>query len=90
MKINARWSIEGGRGDFILVEHRPGKNPKTGEPIVSQSRSYHPTLEQCAEKISKVHALDEVSEDELERVIEEIRKLKNAVCDRLAELEEQS
>lgn len=69
MKINERWPIEGGRGDFILVEHKPGKNPKTGEATVSQFRSYHPTLRQCADKIAKTHALDAVNEADLERAI---------------------
>lgn len=53
MRLSNKWSIEGGQGDYILVERRDGKNPKTGEPTTSEHKTYHPSLDHCAKKIAK-------------------------------------
>lgn len=65
MKIDDRWSIEQGNDCFVVIERRNGRNPKTGEATQTESRTYHPTLGQCAKKIVRTHTLDAVDEENL-------------------------
>lgn len=83
MKINDTWSITGGNGDFILTESRVGKNPKTGKPTVTESRTYHPSLEHCAKKIGKVSAIDAVSLAAIDDVIVAIERVEQAVREKI-------
>ena len=68
MKISNRWSIEGGRGDYVLVETREGTNQKTGLPTKSQVWTYHPTLARCAKKITHVMACESMESVTYERL----------------------
>ena len=73
MKLNERWEITGGRGDYVVTESRAGRNPKTKEPTVTKRHTYYPTLEQCARYIIKTHSLESIEQEGIEEVIQEIR-----------------
>lgn len=73
MKLNERWEITGGNGDYVVTESRPGTNPKTKEPTVTKRNTYYPTLEQCAKYIVKTHSLDALEKESIDSVIAEVR-----------------
>lgn len=68
MNISNRWSIQGGKGDFVLMETREGVNTKTGLPTKSETRTYHPTLSQCAKKITHVMGVESMASETVEAV----------------------
>ena len=65
MRIDDRWSIEQGNECFVVVETRETRNPKDGKPGTSETRTYHPTLGQCAKKIGRTHTLESMLEDDM-------------------------
>lgn len=86
MKINDEWSIEAGQDQFILVHHKPGKNPKTGEPTVSESRTYHPNLQQVANKITRTSTLSALSKGNLEDFMLAVSQAASEISDAVQEL----
>lgn len=69
MKVGERWEITGRKSDFTVVEIGEGKNPKTGEPTITRAFSYHPTLEQCLNKILNKSLANEIEHQDLEGLI---------------------
>lgn len=80
MKINYTWSITGGNNDFILTERRAGKNPKTGEPTITEIKTFHPSIEQCAAKIAtKTSGIEFVGRDSPDTIVAELRSIRDTV-----------
>lgn len=79
MKINEVWEVTGSRGDFVVIESRPGKNPKTGKPTVTTTRTFHPTLEQCAKKIEKVSGISALQNSGLSEVLSELNGIRESI-----------
>jgi hypothetical protein len=77
MKINDRWAVESGGDCFVVVETRNGKNPKTGEPTTTQSRTYHPSMARCAKKIAQSETLLVLEMDALSEVVERVERATN-------------
>lgn len=78
MKVGERWAIAGNRGDFQLTERSVRKDPQTGQEKIGQKTTYHPTLEQCLNKIVKTESVRFVDE----QMTVEVAALK-AFCDEL-------
>lgn len=85
MKINERWSIAKGNDCFVVVEARQGRNPKTGEATTTESRTFHPTIEQCARKIVRSETLDQAEQDDLWQAVMNIQKATNRFIDAIQE-----
>lgn len=77
MKINDQWRIERGADCFVVVELRKGRNPKTGESTKTEVRTYHPTLGQCAKKITRTKTLESMEEDDIWSAVIEINASTN-------------
>lgn len=85
MKLSDRWEIVSGNGDYVLIEHREGKSPKTGEPTTTQHKTFHPSLNQCAAKITKESGLYAVECESIREVSEQLRGMKRTIEKRLCE-----
>ena len=62
IELSKKWYLTAGPSDndFCLIERRAGKNPKTGEPTVSENKTYHPTLDMVSQKVAKSECIDAV------------------------------
>lgn len=63
IELSKKWYLTAGPSgdDFCLIEKKEGKNPKTGEPTVSESKTYHPSIEMVSNKVAKSECLEAVS-----------------------------
>jgi hypothetical protein len=84
MRINERFEIRGGKGDFILVEHREGTNPTTKLPTMTEIKTYHPSLEYCAKKITKVYGIDAMALDSIDEVMRILNAIEAALIETLS------
>jgi hypothetical protein len=84
MRINERFEIRGGKGDFILIEHREGTNPKTKLPTMTEIKTYHPSLEYCAKKITKVYGIDAMALNSMDQVMSILTAIEAALIKTLS------
>jgi hypothetical protein len=84
MRINERFEIRGGKGDFILVEHREGTNSKTKLPTMTEIKTYHPSLGYCAKKIIKVYGIDAMALDSIDEVVSSLNAIEAALIETLS------
>jgi len=70
MRLDDTWSIESGGECFVLVQTKPGVNNKTKLPCTTEVKTYHPSLSMCAKKIASTQALDALSGEMLDDVID--------------------
>jgi hypothetical protein len=79
MRINERFEIRGGKGDFILVEHKKGINSKTNLPTMTEIKTYHPSLDYCAKKITKVYGINAMALDSIDEVMSSLNAIESAL-----------
>lgn len=70
MRLDGTWAIESGGECFILVQTKEGVNRQTQLPCNTHTKTYHPSLVNCAKAIACTQALDAVSRDSLDGVID--------------------
>lgn len=79
MKITEKWHITGRVNDFTLTERLVRKDPKTGADKISERQTYHPTIEQCLNKIVKQESIQESQDgtidtaEDLKRFLEQLK-----------------
>ncbi len=63
MKLTEKWHVTGRSADFTLTELSVRKDSKTGAEKTHARQTYHPSLEQCLNKIIKSESLDLLIDD---------------------------
>jgi len=87
MKLSEKWAIAGNRFDFVLTESSVRKDPKTGVDKISTKQSYHPSIEQCFNKVVKSELVGFVDESmtadlaEIKSYLDDLRKQIKEIAD---------
>lgn len=84
IELSTKWSIESGpqKHDYSLVERREGTNRNTGEPTVTEKRTYHPTLSQIYDKLVKYECIDALDASEnLQELINILNQVKQEIME---------
>lgn len=82
IKLSEKWAIESGphKHDYSLVERREGKKRDTGEPTVTEKRTYHPTLEQVYNKLVKSECIEAIdASKDLQELIDTLNQVKQEI-----------
>ena len=64
MKLSEKWSITGGRCDFVLTKSLVRLDEKTGLSKTSTANSFHASIEQCLTKIMTSETQDFLQKEE--------------------------
>lgn len=84
IELSKKWAIESGpqNHDYSLVERREGRNRKSGEPTVTEKRTYHPTLSQIYDKLVKSECIDALDASEnLQELIDTLNQVKQEIME---------
>jgi len=74
LKITDRFSVVRQRESFMLIEHRPSED-KDGNKTTKAIKTYHPTVEQVLGKMAKVHTLDLLEQEEVDKFADALSHL---------------
>lgn len=79
MKLSDRFEVRGQRGNYILTEYYLTKNPKTGEEVMGEKNTYHPTLEQVSTKITKIYGQEALELGQIDIVTARLARIERDV-----------
>lgn len=88
IKLSDKWVITSGPSshDFCVTQIKQGYNTKEEKATVREVKTFHPSLESCAAKITRQNVLDEIDEtgEELRSIndlIKEIKKMQDELLE---------
>ena len=81
MKVSEKWSITGGRCDFVLTKLSVRVDNKTGKESVTKHQSFHSSIEQCLVKIVRSETQEFVQTEDGQTVQQLHELLTNIMAD---------
>jgi hypothetical protein len=81
MKVSEKWSITGGRCDFVLTKLSVRVDNKTGKESATKHQSFHSSVEQCLVKIVRSETQEFVQTEDGQTVQQLHELLTNIMAD---------
>lgn len=72
--LTDRFNVVRQKESFMLVEHRPSQD-RDGNPTTKTLKTYHPSVEQIIGKMTKVHTLDLLEQEEVDKFVDGVADL---------------